>query len=248
MRRTAWSTVAVLALAWVAAPASTSGGEPHLDYAVDVDGALYEIDLAALTTRRLGHVRAGDRAPVLGDLVATPDGYLFGISTTSVFRINLSDPADSIYVGEHGLVNPYGVGLGPDGQAYAATRDGRLFVLDPTTARTREVGALGGGFVTSGDLALAGDVFYASVKDAARVEHLVVVDPRTGAARHVAPFRDAATGAAVSDVYGLVCRDGTLFGLTAAGEILRVDPTTARCTVVARTGISWWGATEYLRL
>lgn len=224
------------------------GGEPHLDYAVDVDGALYSIDLENLVTRRLGHVRAGDDAPVLGDLVATPDGYLYGISTTSVYRINLEDATLSTKIGDHELINPYGVGLGNDGQVYAMTSDGRLFVIDPATARTREVGKLGGGFVASGDLAVMNDVVYASVKDPMRREFLVTVDPATGQARVVALFLDVVTGAPISDVFGLVCSKGTLYGLTSSGAIMRVNPTNGRCTVLTNTGISWWGATEYLRL
>lgn len=225
-----------------------SGGEPHLDYAVDVDGALYAVDLENLTTRRLGHIRAGDDAPILGDLVATPDGFLYGISGTTVYRINLEDTTRSTRVGDHGLVNPYGVGLGNDGQVYAMTSDGRLFVIDPATARSREVGALGGGFVASGDLAVVGDVVYASVKDPTRREHLVVVDPTTGRARTVALFTDVVTGAPIRDVFGLVCSKGTLYGLTSSGMIVRVNPTDGRCTTLTQTGISWWGATEYLRL
>lgn len=243
MRKRSFALAALLAGATLC-----SGGEPHLDYAVDVDGALYSIDLENLTTRRLGHIRAGEDAPVLGDLVATPDGYMYGISGTTVYRINLEDTTRSTRVGDHGLVNPYGVGLGDDGQVYAMTSDGRLFVIDPATARSREVGRLGGGFVASGDLAVAGDVIYASVKDPARREHLVTVDPATGAARPVALFADAVTGAPISNVFGLVCSKGTLYGLTSSGAILRVNPTNGRCTVLTNTGIAWWGATEYLRL
>mgnify|MGYP000060360189 CR=1 FL=1 len=237
----------VLAALLVGATLS-SGGEPHLDYAVDVDGALYAVDLENLTTRRLGHIRAGDDAPVLGDLVATPDGFLYGISTTSIYRIDLVDTTLSTKVGDHGLVNPYGVGLGNDGQVYAMTSDGRLFVIDPATARSHEVGALGGGFVASGDLAVMNDVVYASVKDPARREHLVTVDPATGAACTIALFTDVVTNAPISNVFGLVCSKGILYGLTSTGAIMRVNPTNGRCTILTNTGISWWGATEYLRL
>ncbi|MCO5172142.1 MAG: PQQ-like beta-propeller repeat protein [Planctomycetes bacterium] len=245
MERKALAVLVALALG-AARPAPA--GEPHLDYAVDEAGALYALDLAALTTRRIGHIQAGDERPVLGDLVATPDGYLYGFSDTTVYLINLTEPARSQRVGEHGLDNPYGVGLGPGGQVYAMTRDGRVFVVDPTTARAREVGALGGGFRASGDMALMGEVFYASVKDPGRVEHLVTIDPRSGRATHVAPFTEAATGAPVPNVFGLLARGGVLYAMTSSGDILRVDPATARCTLLARTGIRWWGATEYLRL
>ncbi|MBX3467778.1 MAG: hypothetical protein KF878_12915 [Planctomycetes bacterium] len=245
MQRTTLATVVTLALA---AATPCAAGEPHLDYAVDEAGALYALDLAALTTRRIGHIQAGDERPVLGDLVATPDGYLYGFSEASVYLINLTDPTRSQKVGDHGLDNPYGVGLGPRGLVYAMTRDGRVFVVDPTTARSREVGALGGGFRASGDMALMGEVFYASVKDPGRVEHLVTVDPRTGAAAHVAAFTDAITGAPITNVFGLLARQGALYAMTSAGDIFRVDPATARCTLLARTGIRWWGATEYLRL
>ena len=238
--------VALLALALHLGPARA--GDPYLDYAVDVNGVLYQVDLERLTTRSLGRIQVGDETPTLCDLVATPDGYLFGVSGTSVYRINIEKPEQSLKVGDHGLDDPYAVGLGPNGRVFATTRDGRTFVIDPTTARSTEVGALGSSFAASGDLALVGETLYGSVKDAASREHLVVIDPATGRARAVGAFVDAATGAALPNVFGLVFRNGALFGFLASGPIVRVDPKTARCTVVARTGIRWWGATEYFRL
>ena len=78
------------------------------DYAVDVKGSLYQIDCRKRTVRRVGRVAVplaeGRRdTPVLGDLVATSDGYLLGISETALYRINFQQPGASVRIGEHGL-------------------------------------------------------------------------------------------------------------------------------------------------
>ena len=114
--------------------------------------------------------------------------------------------------------------------------------------KVQEVGRLGGSYAASGDLAIVDKGFYGTVKTPGRREHLVVVDPQTGQAQPVGPLVDATTGAALPDVFGLVYRNGRLFGFLLGGPIVTIDPKTARCTVVARTGIGWYGATEYFRL
>src|SRR5690349_4731337 len=113
------SRALLLALALALGTVPGRADDTHLDYAVDVNGVLYEVDLEKLSTRALGRVQVDDDSPTLWDLVATPDGYLYGVSSTGLYRINISKPEESERVGDHGLTDPYAVGLGPNGRVFA---------------------------------------------------------------------------------------------------------------------------------
>jgi hypothetical protein len=227
--------------------ALAQGDKNDADYAVDADGVLYEIECDKLQHKKIGRVRAGTDAPILCDLAATADGYLYGISTTHLYLIKISKPEESICLGAHGLANPYGMGSGAGGELVVNTRDGKVFTVDKKTAKATEVGDMTGGFVASGDVALAGDRLVSSVKDANGDENLVTLDPKTGKARLVGRFKDQ-NGADIPNVFGLIWRKDVLYALTSGGDILRVDPFTARCVRLLSTGISWWGATDYQRI
>lgn len=223
--------------------------ESEAAFAIDVEGNLYQVDCVKARYRKLGKVRVPGEAneiPVLCDLAATPDGYLYAVSETTLYLVNLADPTKSKKIGEHGLYAPYGMGF-LSGRLVVNTADGRVFTLDPETARPTEVGPMGGGFVASGDVDALGDRVYSSVKDDDGVETLVEIDLATGRARRIGAFVDE-TGEAVSHVFGLIEMKGSLFGLTSGGRLLRVDPKTARCKSLLRTSIPWWGASAYLRI
>lgn len=252
---------ATLGLLLAGAPLAARGDDrPDHDFANDVDGALWAIDVQELEWRRLGPIEvpaAGgapvDR-PVLIDLASTPDGYLWAISETSLYLVNITDPTRSVRVGEHHLDAPYGLGLGPGGQLLATTRDGQVVSIDPRTAKSTPLGALGGGLRASGDVACIPPAregeperLVATVKDASRTELLVEVDPKTGAGRSLGKLR-LADGTPVKDVFGLIVRKGVLHGLTRDGGVFVIDPATAVCRQTAKANVPWWGATEYLRV
>ena len=244
-RSAAWGLLLLL----LAVPAR--GDERVPDYAVDVEGVLYAVDCEKLVFTRMARIEARladgsvDR-PVISDLASTPDGYLYAISDRSLYLVNLSDPSRSQRLGEHGLTGPWGMGA-VGSVLVVNTSGGEVHLVDRRTAQTTRVGAMGAPWVASGDVAMAGERLVSSVKDGARREHLVTIDPETGAAREAAPFRDP-RGQAVGNVFGLIERGGVLYGLTSGGDVLEIDPATARVKVLRRTGIRWWGATSYMRI
>ncbi|MGE0711993.1 MAG: hypothetical protein AB7N76_20430 [Planctomycetota bacterium] len=253
MERPARTLSFILLLGLLAPLASHAGDEgAERDFAVDVDDGLYRVDCKRLKFTRVGRVEVPAKdggepeRPELCDLAATPDGYLYGITREALYRIDPRRPERSERVGAHGLTNPYG--MGAVGEAlWANTSGGGVYRLDRRSARATKVGDMGGEWGASGDVAWAGERVVSSVKDAERREHLVVLDPKTGAARLVGRFRTP-DGEAVQDVFGLIDRDGVLYALTSHGDVLGVDPATARCTLLRRTKIRWWGATSYVRL
>lgn len=217
------------------------------DYAVDLEGNLWEIDCEKLEMRKAGVVRAGFERPVLVDLAATPDGYLYGISLDALYLVKLGKPEESVKIGTHGLAAPYGMSIAPDGSLLVNTRGGDVYTLDKKTARPRFVGRMGGGFGSSGDIAIAGDIVVSSCKQANGGEHLCRLDPRTGAATDIGAMIDQ-NGNAVDNVFGLIFRNDVLYGLTAGGDVLKIDIHTAKCTILMHTGTTWYGATDYQRI
>jgi hypothetical protein len=231
------------------------------DYAVDRAGYLYDIDIEALTWKRVGQVRVqleggGYEAPTLCDLGASADGYLYGISASSLYLIRIEKPEDSKKIGDHHLDNTYGMGMGPKGELVINTLGGDVFTIDPKTAKGKLVGPMKGGFVASGDLAMvhtrtapnaqAEDVIVSSVKKNG-TEHIVTIDLATGKATDRGECVDE-NGNEINSIFGIIVRKEIVYGLTNDGDLLRIDPFTAKCKVLKRTGISWWGATDYQRL
>ncbi|MEZ0231171.1 MAG: hypothetical protein ACAI25_21320 [Planctomycetota bacterium] len=231
------------------------------DYAVDRAGYLYDIDIEALSWRRVGQVRiplqgGSYEAPTLCDLGASADGFLYGISADSLYLIRIEKPEESKKIGDHGLDNTYGMGMGPKGELVINTLGGDVYTIDPKTAKGKLVGPMKGGFVASGDLAMVHtrtqpngqpeDVIVSSVKKGG-VEHMVTLDLATGKATDRGECVDE-NGNAIGSVFGIIVRKEIVYGLTNDGDILRIDPFTAKCKVLKRTGISWWGATDYQRL
>lgn len=233
-----------LALGLITAAVS---GEPEPGFAVDRQGNLYSVRCSAGKVEQLGRIQVGTAVPELCDLAATADGYLYGISPDgSLYLIDQEDPSRSVRVGAHGLDDPYGM-VAVGNVLLVNTRGGGVHVVDRKTAESSPVGAMGGGFRASGDIALVGDKVFSAVKDAAGREHLVELDPKTGAARDVGAFTDG-DGNHVPDVFGLIVEAGELYGVTSRGDLVRIDTKTARCALLARTGINFWGATDRLRI
>lgn len=261
MKRPYLRVAALAAVALSLSFARADEKELH-DWAVDRDGHLYDIDVEALSWRDVGQVQVqleggGFEAPTLCDLAASAEGYLYGISESALYLIRIEKPEDSKKVGEHHLDNTYGMGMGPKGELIINTLGGDVYTIDPKTAKGKLVGPMKHGFVASGDLALihtrtapnqpAKDVIVSSVKDGSRVEHMVTIDLATGEATDQGECIDQ-FGRRVTSVFGIIVRKEIVYGLTNGGDILRIDPFTGKCTILKRTGISWWGATDYQRL
>jgi hypothetical protein len=254
--------VAALAIAALSLGLARADDKQDLhDYAVDRSGYLYDIDIEALSWRKVGQVRiplegGGFEAPTLCDLGASADGFLYGISADSLYLIRIEKPEESKKIGEHNLDNTYGMGMGPKGELVINTLGGDVYTIDPKTAKGKLVGPMKGGFVASGDLAMVHtrtqpnaqpeDVIVSSVKKGG-VEHIVTIDLATGKATDRGECVDE-HGDRVGSVFGIIVRKEIVYGLTNGGDIIKIDPFTARCKILKRTGISWWGATDYQRL
>lgn len=247
MRR-AW--LACLLLVCSALPSLAD--DKQYDYAVDSGGILYRIDLDNGTYASAGRIGIQTESgrtlhPSITDLAATPDGYLYGISFDGLYLINISDPSQSKRIGTLGISGANSMTLGPKGRILVTNLAGQVYHVDLETGHAEHLGALGGGLVSSGDSELVGEVVYMTTKDSEERERLARIDPETGQATDLGELRDL-DGRPVRDVWGMINRKGRLYGLTAAGDVVRIDPTAPdKCVRVLRTKIVWWGATAYVR-
>lgn len=242
------SLMTLVLLAGVAA----AGPLEDANYAVTQDGMLYAVRCDLGKSKTIGRISVplGDgisEQPVFCDLAAFTPDVIYGITSTALYRIDPKKPGQSKRIGNHGLDNPYGMTIGLDGQLLVNTRDGQVGIVNKETARGRLVGPMGGGFRASGDICLLRKVFYSSVKDATGAEQLVTLDAKTGKATLIGALRYA-DGRAVSNVFGLVDREGKLYGLASGGALIEIDVETARCTLLEQTSSMWWGATSFIRL
>lgn len=131
------------------------------------------------------------------------------------------------------LVN--GLTIAPDGTLYASGAGGQLYRVDPSTAQTELVGDFGPEIASSGDIVWGplGAVYMSDFEQDG--DRLVSLNPLTAAATAVGPI-------GLSNVYGLSFTGHFLFGLSETGELLQLEPTTGKATVIQVFNLGWWGA------
>jgi hypothetical protein len=179
----------------------------------------------------------GPEGVVMTDIALSSSGTLYGDSYGAFYTLNVD-------TGQATLVGPLGLAwlanalvVGPTGTVYGSGRSGPtpgvLVTIDPTTGAGTEVGS--STFASSGDIAFAHDGTLYMTSPGGTGDALVSVDPTTGAVTSIGP-----TG--FSSVYGLLSSYGTLFGLTAAGQLLTIDPATGAGTAIAGGGPAVFGA------
>ena len=215
------------------------------DYAVDDRGQLYRLRCDKAEVEAVGLIQVDGVTPTLWDIAATPDGFVYGISSDDLYLINVTEPGKSRRIGRHGVRGCYGL-TAVGTVLLANTKDNRVLLIDRRTAQVTPLGVMGGDYSASGDIALVGDRLFSSVKDAAGRETLVELDPQTGAATAVAPLVDGARRG-ITNMYGLIYRKNVLYGLTHDGDLVRIDEATGQCQVLKRTGVTFYGATDCVR-
>jgi len=152
----------------------------------------------------------------LTDIAFSPSGDLYGISFSSLYKVNSSNGATTL-VGGLGAVSGTANALvfGSDGTLYMA--GSTLYAVNTLTGAASAIGALG--FQSGGDLAfIGGDLFMASSGN-----QLVEVDITTGAGTLVGNL-------GVGSMFGLATPDNVnLYGV-AGQSVYLVNTTTGAAT------------------
>lgn len=154
----------------------------------------------------------------------------FGTSEGRLYRIDVSDPASPIesLVGTHGLTNTGGLAYDRDtGLLYITSSDtDLLYQIDPATAQTTPVGAVGIDMLWTG-MEWWDGVLYSAVHNASsdRFE-LGVISPTTGAYSSILELGDLVSPAAVS--VSVIPEPQSWIGVLAVVFLLRSQATFRR--------------------
>ena len=166
------------------------------------------------------------------DLAIDLSGRMFAVSFTSLYEVDAST-ARLTYVAtlDSSLV---GLTFLSDGTLLGAGSG--LYTVDITTGRLT-VFPTTGGYSTSGDIVGMpdGNLYWTVVGDGFS-DHLVRVDPRTGAATWIGDIGEYG-------LWGIGEVGGNLTGFSSGGRLVEIDPATARVTRGTDLPGTWWGAT-----
>jgi hypothetical protein len=219
---------------------------PTVAVYVNSGAALFAIDPVAQTFSEVGNFKGCDHVV---DIAVDSAGQIFGTTTTGLFRIDAYDatctPVGTSAQYPNSLAfTPAGT-LDPYKEVLVGYLDTTYVRIDTDTGAVSAVGALNGGFTSSGDLiVLQYGLAYLTGKGQGCDDCLLQVNPTSGGL--VQLLGDVGVG----DVYGLAYKYGALYGFTKAGAVLLLDTTTGHGTPLALPGVpigvTYWGAASSL--
>lgn len=198
-----------------------------------------------------------DNERSINDMAVTPDGELYAVSKTTLYRIDpqTAHASKVAEVKEGADKNPppnVALTFERSGQLLASDKDGALRRIHYTGSKKGQVeliGSYGSGLKSSGDLVAIKDGTLYGASDegsgASKENNLLIrVDPKTGQARVVGAIGHGY-------VWGLAYWAGVIYGFTAeptnpgTGKLLRIDPDTGKGTLLVEYPYypyQFWGA------
>jgi hypothetical protein len=219
-------------------------GEPAV-YA-HTASTLFKVDPDTLAISRVGDFQWSSGFDQMTDIAIDAQGMMIGISFTSVYRVDPDTAAATLLTS--GLAGEFnGLSFVPGDEALGmpeaadvlvATRnlDGLVFSVDPMTGQTQQIGNMGGGFSSSGDLVSVRGFGTAATANGLPLDRLVRLTAVTFAAQPVG----SDTGNI--DIWGVAFWGDRIYGFTEGGAFVLIDPATGAASFVTNNGEAWWGA------
>ena len=165
---------------------------------------------------------------------------LYAISFTTLYTLNMTTGASN-EIGELGLIGANALVTQPKTNTlYGADVGGDFFKINHRNAHVTMIGRYGHDLGSTGDLVFARHHLYATVlkeTSSSTTSFLARINLRTGAAKVI-----GSTG--YKDVYGLVSRNGALFGATFGGKFISISLRTGRGKLIWKDGLAVGGATS----
>jgi hypothetical protein len=179
----------------------------------------------ALTT-----VGAFGAAESMTDLAVTPDGAVYTISKSALYRVDTKSGKATRVVDVPTMSFNVALTFEPAGTLLASDKAGELRRIDPMTGKVTVIGNAGGGYNSAGDLVAVADGTMYGIADtgpsASTMNNvLLTVDVKTGRAKAIGPC-------GYGGVFGLAYSLGRVLGFTRNGEVIRIDPKTGKGTLV----------------
>jgi hypothetical protein len=204
---------------------------------------LYTVDPDSYAVTRIGDFDF-DASEQMTDLGIDATGNLVGVSFFSVYKVDpvtahCTQLSSSISRSFNGLsfVPAAAVGTtGADVLVGTEDLDDLVFKVNPTTGAATRIGAMGGGYSSSGDIVSVDGFGTVQTVPGSPHDVLVRLAPSTFAATPIG------TDTGFDNIWGLGFWKGKVFGFTNAGELITLDPHTGVGTMVASGGPAWFGA------
>lgn len=222
------------------------GGDTVYVYA-HTASTLYKVDPDTLQVTMVGDFNWGSvGSDQMTDIAIDKTGQMIGVSFSRVYRVD-PDNANTTLLSNSLSGNFNGLSFvpasmlgqtGDDVLVGTQNSDGKVFRIDPTTGDAMEVGDMGVGFSSSGDMvAVEG---FGTVQTVPNLtsggDRLARLEQGTFAATTIG------NGTGFSQIWGVAFFKNKVYGFTNGGAFLLIDPNTGAGTMVSNNGIEWWGA------
>ncbi len=203
---------------------------------------LYKLDPTTLAVTTVGDF-VGCGGSVI-DIAIDKNGEMWGARYSALVKIDkVTADCTVIAAGNYPTslsFVPAGV-LDPIEEVLVGYVDAQYIRIDKVTGAVTNVGLLGGGYLSSGDIvSLIGGGTYLTVKGNGCSDCIVEVDPSTGAMTSMI----GALG--YTKVFGLAYWAGVAYGFTDAGQLVSIDVGSAASTLIpipnAPVGLQFYGA------
>ncbi len=223
-------------------------GEPAENAAVYAHSSteLYRVDPDTFTVSLVAPFTWPGVSDTMTDLAIDKDGVMIGISYTRVYRVDATTAVCTLLSSNlQGMFNglsfvpagQVGFNEGPDVLVGSRNTDGKIFSIDPMTGQVAEVGDMGHGYTSSGDIvSVNGFGTVATVGGTLGPDTLVMLAPVTFDATPIG------TDTGWSDLWGVGFWKGKVFGFAEAGDFVLVDTTSGAGTLQEVSTPNWWGA------
>lgn len=207
---------------------------------------LYKVDPDTLAITMIGAFGwpASVGTDQMTDIAIDKTGQMIGVSFTRVYRIDPGTAQTTLLSSNlagsfNGLsfVPAATVGAtGDDVLVGTDNTDGKVYRIDPMTGAATQVGDMGGGFVSSGDLVAIDGFGTVQTVPGSNGDQLVRLASGTFAATPIG------NGTGYTDIWGVAYWKGKVYGFTNAGQFVLIDPMSGGATLVSTNAVAWWGA------
>lgn len=197
--------------------------------------AVWRVDPFLGTTEHLMDVDAPG-IDILFDLDVDLDGSLLATAGRTLYRVANDGSLTALETGRLPF-NPNGLAVSSDGSVFIANHDtlvGSRVVRAASSSDAAEFFSALDPWDSSGDCVHHKNELFITASGQGE-DHLIVMDTTTGDLGEVG-------GMGVVGVMGMSSAFGLLFGVTNAGDIVRIDPNTAVTEVLHSTDVAFTGA------
>jgi hypothetical protein len=189
----------------------------------------------------IGRLRTATGAePVITDIARSPTTReLFGISFTTLYRIDASTAMLTQVGSGLGISNANALAFDASGTLFGVTSGGSFFTVNTETGVATTLGSLGEGLGSQGDIAFAPDgTLFGTAAGGEVGSVLVEIDPVDGSAEIVGAI-------GFNNVFGLAFLGSQLYGLTARdARLITIDQGTGAGTAVRSLSFDAFGASS----